>query len=61
MCSRVRCRACGRATWAGCGAHIEQALRGVPESERCQCRSKTTRAAVSVPANDKKPWWKVFR
>lgn len=36
MCSRVTCRKCGKATWAGCGQHIEQALAGVPQSERCQ-------------------------
>ena len=22
--------------WAGCGMHVEQVLRGVPQSERCQ-------------------------
>lgn len=36
MCKRVDCPVCGRPTWAGCGEHIEQALAGVPESERCQ-------------------------
>ena len=28
---------CGKPTWAGCGAHVEQALRGVPPEKRCQC------------------------
>ncbi len=36
MCHRVTCKKCGKATWAGCGNHIEQALAGVPQSERCQ-------------------------
>ncbi|QOQ39524.1 hypothetical protein [Trueperella pecoris] len=36
MCQRVTCRKCGKPTWAGCGNHIEQALAGVPQSERCQ-------------------------
>ncbi|MEJ0014560.1 MAG: hypothetical protein WDN07_03120 [Actinomycetota bacterium] len=36
MCSRKRCRKCGKPTWSGCGHHIEEVLRGVPESERCQ-------------------------
>lgn len=35
MCSRVRCRNCGKATWSGCGFHIESALRGVAEADRC--------------------------
>lgn len=36
MCTKVKCRKCGKATWSGCGDHIEYALYGVPESERCQ-------------------------
>lgn len=41
MCSRVRCGSCGKATWSGCGEHVEQALAGVPESERCRCGEPT--------------------
>jgi hypothetical protein len=37
MCHQVRCPSCGKPTWAGCGAHVEQALRGVPAEKRCQC------------------------
>lgn len=36
MCQKVTCRTCGKATWAGCGQHIEQALAGVPRADRCQ-------------------------
>jgi len=36
MCSRVTCNRCNKATWSGCGNHIEEALAGVPEEERCQ-------------------------
>jgi hypothetical protein len=36
MCQQVTCRKCGKATWAGCGQHIDQALAGVPKSQRCQ-------------------------
>lgn len=36
MCSRTTCRKCGKPTWSGCGNHIEQALKGVPKSDRCQ-------------------------
>lgn len=37
MCQRVQCAKCGKPTWAGCGQHIEEALRGVPVDQRCQC------------------------
>jgi hypothetical protein len=39
MCSRTMCKKCRKATWKGCGNHIEQALKGVPMSERCSCSS----------------------
>lgn len=37
MCHAVRCRSCGKTTWAGCGAHVDQVMRGVPQSQRCSC------------------------
>ena len=37
MCQRVKCDRCGKPSWVGCGLHVEQALRGVPPEERCQC------------------------
>lgn len=37
MCARVTCPTCGKPTWAGCGGHVEEALAGVPEADRCQC------------------------
>jgi len=36
MCSQTTCRKCGKATWSGCGNHIEEALAGIPKSQRCQ-------------------------
>lgn len=39
MCSAVRCDKCGKATWSGCGQHIEQALANFSEAERCQCNN----------------------
>lgn len=36
MCQRITCSTCGKATWAGCGQHVEQALAGVPVAQRCQ-------------------------
>jgi hypothetical protein len=35
MCRKVTCKQCGKPTWAGCGAHVEQVLGDVPSSERC--------------------------
>ena len=34
MCHQVQCSRCGRPTWAGCGRHIEQALKDVPPDQR---------------------------
>ncbi|CAM2821951.1 hypothetical protein SAXI111661_03305 [Saccharomonospora xinjiangensis] len=36
MCRPVTCRKCGKTTWAGCGQHVDQVLRDVPKSQRCQ-------------------------
>jgi len=41
MCHQIRCGRCGKPTWAGCGQHIEAALRGVPPDQRCQCPRST--------------------
>src|SRR5579875_94229 len=38
MCRLVRCHRCGRPTWKGCGAHVEEVLGHVPPAERCRCR-----------------------
>lgn len=37
MCHRVQCEKCGKVSWQGCGAHVEQVLAGVPEDKRCKC------------------------
>ena len=47
MCHRVTCRSCGKVTWSGCGAHIEQALAGVPKDERCQCPRPEPKSILS--------------
>jgi hypothetical protein len=52
MCRRATCRACGKTTWAGCGAHVEQVLAGVPRDQRCTC-TPAERAAATPP-----PFWK---
>lgn len=47
MCRRIECATCGRPSFAGCGAHIEQVLSDVPPGQRCQCRA-TGKAASST-------------
>ncbi len=37
MCSPATCRTCGKATYTGCGAHVEQVLRSVSKPDRCSC------------------------
>ncbi|NLT28855.1 MAG: hypothetical protein GXX86_00115 [Propionibacterium sp.] len=37
MCRAVSCKKCGKTTWAGCGQHVDQVMRGVPAAKRCTC------------------------
>ena len=41
MCQRITCSTCGKPTWTGCGQHVETALRGVAQRDRCQGHEKT--------------------
>ncbi len=50
MCARVECRTCGKPTFAGCGAHIEQVLGDVPRAQRCRCREAP---APRIPSTDR--------
>lgn len=45
MCRRVTCKTCGKPSWAGCGAHVEQVLGDVPAAMRCQGHSQAELAA----------------
>ena len=59
MCRRVDCAQCGRPTYAGCGAHIEQVLSNVPVAERCTCRETKSTASASTTATagaDSQSW-----
>lgn len=35
MCQPVDCTTCGKTTWAGCGEHVDDVMRGIPATERC--------------------------
>lgn len=37
MCQPATCRTCNKATYRGCGMHVEQVLAGVPKAQRCSC------------------------
>lgn len=44
MCSPATCRRCGKASYTGCGEHVEQVLGGVPAGERCSCQPEPRRS-----------------
>jgi len=35
MCRPVRCRTCGKTTWAGCGSHVAAVRAKVPADQWC--------------------------
>ena len=37
MCRPATCKKCGKSTYAGCGQHVNDVMRGVPSRERCKC------------------------
>jgi hypothetical protein len=45
MCHQTKCRACQKVTWAGCGQHKNDVLRGVPKNQRCTCTAAEKAAA----------------
>ena len=50
MCRRVECRKCGKPSWAGCGAHVEQVLGDVAPADRCRCHERPAkRSELSQP------------
>lgn len=59
MCRRVTCKRCGKPSYAGCGAHIEQVLGDVPRAQRCRCQE---RSAADRPREElrARPFWKLW-
>lgn len=51
MCRRIQCERCKKPTFAGCGKHVDQVLRNVPEDARCHCRELDAAAAQQAPAS----------
>lgn len=46
MCHAVRCRVCGKTTWAGCGQHIAAVKATVPPDQ--WCGGKHTQAEIDA-------------
>ncbi len=57
MCHRVTCRKCGKPSYAGCGAHVEIVLSGVPRDQRCRCREERAAAKAAARAEGRLSWW----
>lgn len=47
MCRAVKCRKCGKTTWAGCGMHVDQVMAGVAKADRCKCDEEPAAPASS--------------
>jgi hypothetical protein len=56
MCRRVDCSKCGRPTFAGCGAHVEQVLGNVPPADRCRCRETKAKDAEPRLKDERRSW-----
>ncbi|TGN78743.1 hypothetical protein E5082_24565 [Streptomyces griseoluteus] len=56
MCQRAVCGSCRKATYEGCGRHVEQVLDGVPTLQRCSCEpAARTSARTQEPAPPTRP------
>lgn len=55
MCRAVRCKGCGKTTWAGCGQHVDQVKRQVPNGQWCTC-DRTKPSADKVGAASGGGW-----
>lgn len=63
MCRRVVCQSCRKATYEGCGNHVEEVLVDVPRHQRCTCDTAQRErlhpaepAPRTGPAPDER-WW----
>lgn len=50
MCVPATCPTCGKTTWSGCGAHIDQVRASVPADRWCDGHPDAAPVA--------KRWWK---
>lgn len=45
MCRAVTCKRCGKTTWAGCGQHVDDVMKNVPNQDRCTCADQQASSA----------------
>jgi hypothetical protein len=45
MCRPATCKNCSKATWSGCGEHVDQVMRTVPKKDQCVCADTATPAS----------------
>jgi hypothetical protein len=48
MCRAVKCKTCGKTTWAGCGRHVDAVMASVPSSQQCEGHSDTPTVRPSL-------------
>ena len=60
MCRRINCPRCGKPTFAGCGAHVEQVLGDVPPDRRCRCSESSQRQGQQT-ADGERPVWAFWK
>jgi hypothetical protein len=60
MCQRITCSSCGKPSFSGCGAHVEQVLGNVPPKDRCHCREDKAAAAQTTRAETASFWGRLF-
>nr|WP_139004026.1 hypothetical protein [Arthrobacter crystallopoietes] len=58
MCRVATCGHCGKATWAGCGNHVEQVMRNVPQSRRCTCSGAAGRQGAPARTGSGLGWFR---
>ena len=58
MCRPVRCKTCGKTTWAGCGQHVAQVKATVPAGQWCPGHDAPPRPAAPRPGKLAKLFWR---
>jgi hypothetical protein len=48
MCTPVHCRTCGKVTWAGCGAHVDELRAKIPAGEWCHEHDGTSMSTAGT-------------
>ena len=48
MCYPEKCARCGKTGWAGCGQHVDDVMRSIPQAQRCACERDSARQPRSA-------------